>query len=126
MCGMGKFNPTEECVIASTNSAYISRPLVRLIQKQAFEFSPRELADEMKSLRAEVDKAMDERFKTKLTQIFDNAPNELKVAVRAASEKGASSWVTACPSYDSVQCYTKESFLMRATYAMDGLSQIYL
>ena len=54
----------------------------------------------MKSLRAEVDKAMDERFKTKLTRILENAPNELKEAVRAASEKGASSWVTACPSYD--------------------------
>lgn len=100
MGGMGIFNPTEECVIAITNSAYISRPLVRLIQKQAFEFSPRELADEMKSLRAEVDKAMDERFKTKLTRILENAPNELKEAVRASSEKGASSWVTACPSYD--------------------------
>ena len=54
----------------------------------------------MKSLRAVVDTESDTRFKTKLALILENAPHELKLAVKAASDKGASSWVTACPSYD--------------------------
>ena len=48
MGGMGIFKPTEECLISNTNSAYISAPLVRLIQRQVFDFDPLELAGEMK------------------------------------------------------------------------------
>ena len=55
MGGMSIYNPTETCQIASANSALISQPLVRLIQRQVFEFDPRELASEMKALRAHVD-----------------------------------------------------------------------
>ena len=52
--GMGIFKPTEECLISNTNSEYISAPLVRLIQRQVFDFDPRELAEEMKGLRVKV------------------------------------------------------------------------
>jgi hypothetical protein len=108
---MGIYKPVEECQISSVNSAYISDPLVRLIQRQAFDFDPRELAGEMKSLRAEVDKESDERFKAKLAMILQHAPPELKLAVRAASEKGASSWVTASPSFDHGTVLHKGEFV---------------
>ena len=32
--------------------------------------------------------------------ILDAAPDEMKLALKACSEKGASSWVTAVPTYD--------------------------
>jgi hypothetical protein len=109
--GMGIYKPNEECLISNTNSEYISSPLVRLIKRQVFEFDPRELSDEMKGLRADVDKISDERFKAKLKVILDHAPAELKHAVRAASDKGASSWVTATPSYDHGTVLHKGQFV---------------
>src|SRR5690349_519577 len=65
MGGMGLFKPTEECIVSGTNSAFISAPLVKLIQRQEYDFDPNELAEEMKSMRAEVDKEMDARNKAK-------------------------------------------------------------
>lgn len=108
---MGIFNPTEECLISNINSSYISAPLVRLIQRQVFDFDPRELANEMKALRAEVDTKADARLKSKLEAILAHAPPELKQAVKAASEKGASSWVTASPSYDHGPVLHKGEFV---------------
>ena len=42
-------------IMSSANSAFISKPLVRLIQRQMFDFDLRELAVDMKALRAQVD-----------------------------------------------------------------------
>ena len=111
MGGMGIFKPTEECLISNTNSAYISAPLVRLIQRQVFDFDPLELADEMKTLRTHVAAESDSRFKAKLAVILEVASIELKQAVKAASEKGASSWVTACPSFDHGTVLHKGEFV---------------
>ena len=70
MGGMGIYKPAEECFISNINSEYISAPLVRLIQRPTFDFEPRELTDQMKVLRAEVDKEFDTRFKSKLEAIL--------------------------------------------------------
>jgi hypothetical protein len=119
MGGMGIYKPVDECQISSANSPYISAPLVRLIQRQAFDFDPRELAEEMKALRKDVDRESDARSKAKLDAILLHAPQELKLAVQAASEKGASSWVTATPSFDHGTILHKGEFV---TFAMGGLS----
>jgi Reverse transcriptase (RNA-dependent DNA polymerase) len=111
MGGMGLFKPTEECLISSTNSICISAPLVRLIQRQIFELDPRELAEETKKLMIDVDRESDVRFKTKRETVLTCAPDELKQAVTAASEKGASSWVTASPSYDHGTVLHKRDFV---------------
>ena len=95
----------------STNSAFVSAPLVRLIQRQEYYFDPRELADEMKSLRAEVDKESEARCKKKRDGIMQHASEGFKLAVKAASEKGASSWVTACPSYEHGTVLHKRDFV---------------
>ena len=78
MGGMGIYKPAEECLISNINSEYISAPLVRLIQRQTFDFEPRELADQIKVLRAEVDKEFDTRFKSKLEAILLAALPELR------------------------------------------------
>ena len=100
MGGLGICKPTEECLISHTNSVYVSAPLVRLVQRQELDFDPAELSDDVKKLRFDVDKENETRNKAKLELIIENAPDELKLALRAASEKGASSWVTAVPSFD--------------------------
>ena len=71
MEGLGIYKPTEECLISSINSAYISDPLVKLIKRQVFDFSPRQLAEDMKWFRAEVHKAADERYKVKLARVME-------------------------------------------------------
>jgi hypothetical protein len=111
MGGMGICKPSEECLLASTNSIYISAPLVRLIQRQEYDFNPSELAGEMKSLRAIIDKEQEERHKAKRDKILQAASTELKLTVKAASEKGASSWVTACPSYEHGTVLHKRDFI---------------
>jgi hypothetical protein len=111
MGGMGIFKPVQECKVSSTNSAYISAPLVKLIQRQEYDFNPRELAEEMKGLRANVDKESDERFREIRDMIIQYADEKLKQAVTAASEKGGSSWVTACPSYEHGTVLHKRDFV---------------
>ena len=49
-----------------------------------------------------IDSESEARFKAKREAILERATPELKQAVIAASEKGASCWVTASPSYDSM------------------------
>ena len=100
MGGMGITKPTDECLIANTNSQYVSAPLVRLVKRQEFELEPSELLAQIKSLRSDVDKENEKRNSGKLELILDAAPADLKLALKACSEKGASSWVTAVPSYD--------------------------
>ena len=51
------------------------------------------------------------RFKAKREAILEHATPELKQAVIAASEKGASSWVTASPSYDHGTVLHKRDFV---------------
>ena len=109
--GLGIGKPTEECLIAHTNSVYICAPLVRLIKRQEYDLDPSELSREVKSLRLDIDNETDTRLKAKLDVILDNAPAELKKAVQAASEKGASSWVTAVPSYDHGTILHKSDFI---------------
>ena len=67
---------------------------------QEFQFNLAELSDVVKTLRGDVDKESELRHKAKLDLVLQYASPELKLALKAASEKGASSWVTAFPSYD--------------------------
>src|SRR6185437_1154750 len=76
MGGMGILKPIDDCLVCHNNSVYVSEPLVRLVQRQEFEFDPTELSDEVKKLRYDVDSANDERHKEKLEQILVDAPEE--------------------------------------------------
>ena len=70
------------------------------MQRQELEFNPAELYVEVRKLRGDVDNQNEARSKARLDFVLENAPPELKLALKAATEKGASSWVTAAPSYD--------------------------
>ena len=111
--GMGITKPTEECLIASTNSIFISMPLVRLVQRQEFELDPTALLDKVRDLRKVVDRENDARNQAKLETILssEHASKELKVALKACSQKGASSWVTAYPNYDHETILHKGDFI---------------
>jgi hypothetical protein len=97
-------------LIANTKSVYVSAPLVRLVKRQEFELEPSELSSQIKSLRNDVDNENEKRNKHKLDEILEHAPADLKLALRACSEKGASSWVTAVPSYDQGTILHKGEF----------------
>ena len=116
------FLTTDECLISSTNSAFISAPLVRLILKQEYQLDPRALAEEMKNLRAEIDKQTDARYKAKRELIIANAPAELKMAVQAASEKGASAGLPHALHSITAQFYRSGTLWTLATSATDGHS----
>ena len=110
------FQPLEETIRTVFIKALLRKDVnhlerSRLIKRQEFEFDPVDLSAQVKSSRAEVDKEADDRFKGKLNVILEVAPAELKKAVEAASEKGASSWVTAIPSYDHGTILHKGEFL---------------
>ena len=83
MGGMGITKPTDECLISNTNSVYVSEPLVRLVKRQEFGLDPSELLDRIKILRSEIDKANEARNQSKLNNILDLAPAELKLALKA-------------------------------------------
>ena len=120
MGGMGIMKPTDDCLIAHTNSVYVSAPLVRLVKRQEFEFEPSELLSQIKSLRNDVNKENETRSKEKLDLILENAPEDLKLALKACSEKGASSWVTAVPSYDHGTVLHKGEFTDSVCIRYDG------
>ena len=102
MGGMGITKPTELNIIAGTNSIYISKPLVRLIKRQEFALDPNDLLNRVKLLRNVVDKTIEDGNLRKLDLLLgsDLATPAIKTALKACSEKGASSWITCYPNYD--------------------------
>ena len=64
-----------------------------------------------RTLMGNIDSESEARFKAKREAILEHATPELKQAVIAASEKGASSWVTASPSYDHGTVLHKRDFV---------------
>ena len=109
--GMGIFKPTEECQVAHFNSVYVSMPLVKLICRQISEFNPHELSTEIKTLRAATDAQAEILYKDKRSKLMEHASDVMKIALKAAGEKGASSWMTAVPSYDHGTILHKGDFI---------------
>ena len=85
--------------------------MVRLITRQTSEFDPHELAEEIKGLRSDTDAQSEIRHKDKRDTLFDLASEKMKIALKAAGEKGASSWMTATPSYDHGTVLHKGDFV---------------
>ena len=108
---MGISKPIEQCEVAHFNSMYVSAPLVRLITRQIAEFDPRELSDEMKTLRSDIDIQAEKRYKDKRDTLLGLVDEVMKIALKAAGEKGASSWMTAVPSYDHGTILHKRDFV---------------
>ena len=96
--GLGITSPVISTPLSHTNSIAISAPLVKLIKDQETTLDPSTLLDKVRLLRLDVDIKNDERSAAKKERILSAATPALRAAVQAASEKGASSWITALPS----------------------------
>jgi hypothetical protein len=79
--------------------------------QQKVNFTPSELADEVKILRTKLDLDREQAQGKKLDSLFESASPTLQVCLKTAREKGASSWVTACPSYDHHTVLSKGDFV---------------
>ena len=66
-----------------------------------------------------MDKECEVRLKEKLELILADAPESLKRSIKIASEKGASSWVTATPSFDH-QTVLHKGYFVDAIYIRYG------
>jgi hypothetical protein len=109
--GLGIFNPTDTCDTSHNNSVRVTEPLVNLIMSQNTVFDPTLLQNEVSELRKEVDKATEKAHKEKLESVKSRAPALLQASIKIALEKGASSWVTAIPSYDHGTILHKGEFI---------------
>ena len=87
MGGMGICKPTEQCTTSHSNSNYVCAPLVRLVQRQELEFNPAELYVEVRKLRGDVDNQNEARSKARLDVVLENALPNMKLALKAATEK---------------------------------------
>ena len=111
MGGMGIYIPTEECGNAFRSSTIVSEPLVRLVLSQESKFNPSEIADEVLILRKQLDCDLDETHKEKFDRLNARGSVEAKRTLKLGREKGASSWVTAAPSYDHGTVLNKGEFV---------------
>ena len=111
MGGLGISLPHINCISAHANSLKVSAPLIRLIARQELDLDPRELATQVKHLRAQIDESADKDQALKLQQLIERADDGMKFALKVSAEKGASSWVTATPLYDHGTVLHKGDFV---------------
>ena len=93
--GLGIPNPVLQASSAYHNSKTVSDPLTSLIIEQTLELSEQTVKAQSSS-KSESRKRLDGE-KTKHQELMETMPAKLKRAVEVASEKGASTWLTALP-----------------------------
>ena len=81
---------------------------------------PGDLADEVKVLRKQLEADRLQGYLDKVKSLSDMAPTPLKIALKITAEKGASSWVSAAPSYDHDTVLSKGDFLDAVYLGMAG------
>ena len=65
----------------------------------------------MAAIRAQLDLDREENYKKLYDKLFAQASASMKSCLTIAREKGASSWVTACPTYDHDTVLNKGDFI---------------
>ena len=87
------------CEKQFSGSEELTAPLLELILAQDRKLNARQMRELQDSVRKQqktrTEKALDEQ----LRPIQERAPDGLKIAIKQACEKGASSWVAARPRY---------------------------
>jgi len=106
--GMGITNPAENCENAHKCSLLLSEPLVDLVLRQESSFDPADLNDETTTLKKQLDCDREDACKAKFEGLYTRVNPMLQVSLKVAREKGASSWVTACPLFDHDTVRKKE------------------
>lgn len=108
--GLGILLPTESCKRSHSDSLAVTQPLVALIMCQSTHFDPRALSEEVSELRKGVDRGTETYLKGKLDDLMKRAPPTLASSIKIARVKGASSWVTAVPSFEHGTILHKKEF----------------
>ena len=97
--GMGIANPCTQCEKQFSGSEELTAPLLALILAQDRKLNAKRMRKVQDAIR-QTQKARKEAFLDgRVRDIEGKAPDELKIAIKQACEKGASSWVTARPRY---------------------------
>lgn len=109
--GLGITKPHVVCVDAHEHSMRVSAPLIKLIMRQELDLDPKEMANDVKQLRAQIDEESEKLQKLKQQQLMEHAPDEMKLAMKTTVEKGASSWLTATPLFDHDTVLHKGDFV---------------
>ena len=94
--GLGIFNPTQLTDFQHSTSKNVSAPLVSLILEQS-TISLTTCKESQKKAKTTAKKFRRQHEKTCATNLLSKLPSGLQRAVEVASEKGASSWLSALP-----------------------------
>ena len=95
--GLGIINPSHNNQIQHQSSEHITAPLVSLILQQSHTY-PQEAKAEQLRVKEQAVKLRKQRDATTATELKDKLPNNMKRAMEASTEKGASSCLQPCPS----------------------------
>ena len=94
--GLGIINPSHNNQIQHQSSEHITAPLVSLILQQSHTY-PQEAKAEQLRAKEQAVKLRKQRDATTATELKDKLPNNMKRAMEASTEKGASSWLATLP-----------------------------
>ena len=92
---LGLNNPVQE-VIQFRNSVKVPAPLVKLVLQQSRVYPAKAMA-ELSEIQSQIRQEKQSELASSEVSVFESLPNPLKKAKELASEKGASSWLTALP-----------------------------
>ena len=97
--GLGIANPCAQCERQFSGSEELTQPLLALILEQDRDLNARKMRKDQDFIRQAQKNRTEEDLVRRLRLIEEKAPEELKIAIKQACEKGASNWVTARPRY---------------------------
>jgi len=106
---LGLNNPVQEADIRFQTSVKVTAPLVRLVLQQSRVY-PTEAMAEVSEIKSKICQEKQSKLASTEASVFETLPNSLKRAKELASEKGASSWLTALSITDHGFCLHKGAF----------------
>ena len=107
--GLGITNPVLQATSQYLTSIKITCPLVKLILSQTSDF-PYETVAEQLEIRSELRRVKKQELTSAVDSVSNDLPVSLKRSVELASEKGASSWLSALPIQEHGFCLHKGAF----------------
>ena len=120
--GLGIPNPCKHNAPSHSRSLALTLPLVQKVLEQDLDIDPAALRKEQNQIRSKQKAEAEEEHLETLKNLRDNASStHFSRVLQNASEKGASSWVTAIPLYDHSTVLHKGEFrdAMRLRYGWD-------
>lgn len=108
--GLSICNPTKQCDRQFANSEELTAPLLALLVIQERNLDPTALGKTQDAIRQAQKFKREDELKKQLEDIRSKVSPSLQLAIKLATEKGASSWVTARPMHDHSTVLHKGEF----------------